>query len=90
MVALHERYPTYGFDAHKGYVTREHSAALAVHGPCPEHRYSFVNVARLGALGEIAEVPAETVDEEMRDNGEDAFAQIDADLEGVAEQVGIG
>jgi ribonuclease HII len=89
MVALHERYPTYGFDVHKGYVTREHSAVLAVHGPCPEHRYSFVNVARLGVAGEIAEVAAGAGDDEMRDNGQDAFVQIDADLEGVAEQVGI-
>ena len=90
MIQLHERYPTYGFDMHKGYVTREHSAALALHGPCPEHRFSFVNVARLGmATGEIVEVPAGTADGEMLDNEEDAFAQIDADLEGAAEQVGI-
>ncbi|MBC6460861.1 ribonuclease HII [Actinomadura sp. HBU206391] len=47
MVALHERYPAYGFDVHKGYITREHSAALAAHGPCAEHRSSFVNVARV-------------------------------------------
>ncbi|MFI0354001.1 ribonuclease HII [Actinomadura sp. 9N407] len=46
MVGLHERYPDYGFDVHKGYVTRDHSAALAEHGPCPEHRFSFVNVGR--------------------------------------------
>lgn len=90
MVELHDRYPTYGFDVHKGYVTREHSTALTVHGPCPEHRFSFVNVARLGtAAGGIAEVPIETIEEEMRENGDDAFAQIDADLEGAAEQVGI-
>lgn len=90
MVQLHDRYPTYGFDMHKGYVTREHSAALAAHGPCPEHRFSFVNVARLGsAVGEIAEIPAGTVDAEMLDNEDDAFAQIGADLEGAAEQVGI-
>ena len=90
MIQLHERYPTYGFDMHKGYVTRDHSAALALHGPCPEHRFSFVNVARLGtATGEIVEVPAGTADGEMLDNEEDAFAQIDADLEGAAEQVGI-
>jgi ribonuclease HII len=41
---LHERYPQYGFDRHKGYVTDEHVRALEQHGPCPVHRYSFVNV----------------------------------------------
>ncbi len=45
MVALHERFPDYGFDEHKGYVTGVHSAALRRHGPCPEHRFSYVNVA---------------------------------------------
>lgn len=44
MVALHERYPVYDFAQHKGYVTPEHSAALVEHGPCPEHRHSYVNV----------------------------------------------
>jgi ribonuclease HII len=46
MVNLHERYPEYGFDVHKGYVTRAHGDALALHGPCPEHRFSYVNVGR--------------------------------------------
>jgi ribonuclease HII len=41
---LHERYPQYGFDRHKGYNTDEHERALVEHGPCPAHRYSFVNV----------------------------------------------
>jgi len=43
---LHERYPLYGFDRHKGYVTDEHVRALAEYGPSPVHRYSFVNVTR--------------------------------------------
>jgi ribonuclease HII len=46
MVDLHERYPKYDFATHKGYATPEHSAALGEHGPCPEHRYSYVNVRR--------------------------------------------
>jgi ribonuclease HII len=57
MVDLHERYPEYGFDEHKGYVTREHSAALAEHGPCPEHRFSYVNVGR--ALRQYTEQPTD-------------------------------
>lgn len=55
MVDLHGRYPAYGFDVHKGYVTRAHGAALAGHGPCPEHRFSYVNVGRaLRNNGEVA------------------------------------
>lgn len=48
MCELHERYPSYDFAAHKGYVTPEHNAALLRHGPCDEHRFSYVNVARVG------------------------------------------
>jgi ribonuclease HII len=46
MVDLAATHPAYGFDEHKGYVTPEHQDALAQHGPCPEHRFSYVNVAR--------------------------------------------
>jgi ribonuclease HII len=45
MCELHETHPQYGFAEHKGYVTPEHTEALHQHGPCPEHRYSYVNVA---------------------------------------------
>lgn len=41
MMAAHARYPVYGFDAHKGYGTKAHRAAIAAHGPCPIHRFSF-------------------------------------------------
>lgn len=34
-------YPQYGFDAHVGYGTRRHAAALARHGACSLHRMSF-------------------------------------------------
>jgi ribonuclease HII len=44
MVDLAEQHPAYGFEVHKGYTTPEHSAALSEHGPCPEHRFSYVNV----------------------------------------------
>ncbi|MCC2638610.1 MAG: ribonuclease [Moraxellaceae bacterium] len=44
MDALHERYPQYGFDRHKGYPTAEHFAALRAHGPLSEHRRSFAPV----------------------------------------------
>lgn len=41
---LHERHPQYGFDAHKGYPTAAHLAALRQHGACPAHRRSFAPV----------------------------------------------
>ena len=41
MARLHERYPLYGFDRHKGYSTPEHFEALRRHGPCEIHRRSF-------------------------------------------------
>ena len=42
--ALHELHPQYGFDAHKGYPTPDHLAALREHGACPQHRRSFAPV----------------------------------------------
>lgn len=44
MCRLHEQWPLYGFDEHKGYSTPRHLAALAEHGPCPQHRRSFAPV----------------------------------------------
>jgi ribonuclease HII len=45
MIDLDGRFPGYGFAEHKGYITPEHAAALESHGPCAEHRFSYVNVA---------------------------------------------
>ncbi len=53
---LHERYPQYGFERHKGYVTDEHVRALEQHGPCPVHRYSFVNVVAAAGPSDRAAV----------------------------------
>ncbi|WP_415035594.1 ribonuclease HII [Azonexus sp.] len=50
MLALHARYPQYGFDRHMGYPTAAHRAALAEHGVSPVHRKSFAPVARQLAL----------------------------------------
>ena len=49
MVAMHDEYPLYRFDRHKGYSTPAHLSALRTHGPCPHHRRSFAPVAQ-GAL----------------------------------------
>ena len=59
MVQMHEQWPEYEFAAHKGYVTPVHAAALRRHGPCPEHRFSYVNVAR--RAGADARVPSRTL-----------------------------
>lgn len=50
LVAVHDRFPAYGFAAHKGYGTRAHLAALAECGPCAEHRRSFAPVAAAPTL----------------------------------------
>lgn len=44
MLALHARFPDYGFDRNKGYATPEHMAALRRIGPCEAHRLSFAPV----------------------------------------------
>jgi len=44
---LHERYPQYGFAAHKGYPTEQHLQALREHGACEQHRRSFAPVRAL-------------------------------------------
>jgi ribonuclease HII len=41
MLKLHEQYPQYGFDGHKGYPTAAHLAALREHGVSEVHRRSF-------------------------------------------------
>jgi ribonuclease HII len=41
LAELDRVYPQYGLARNKGYGTREHLAALARYGPCPEHRKSY-------------------------------------------------
>ncbi len=41
MVTLEEKYPGYGFAAHKGYPTKAHMLALEQLGPTPVHRASY-------------------------------------------------
>jgi ribonuclease HII len=80
MCELHCSWPVYGFDEHKGYVTPEHSVALERHGPCPEHRFSYVNVAAVArargmrgtvgvAPGVAAHVAAQLGDNEAMEGG---------------------
>ena len=44
MLALHQCFPQYGFDRHKGYPTLQHLAALRIHGVSEIHRRSFAPV----------------------------------------------
>ena len=47
MIRLHERFPQYGFDRHKGYPTPQHLAMLERFGVCEIYRRSFAPVRRL-------------------------------------------
>jgi len=71
MVAMHDDFPIYGFDEHKGYITPDHQRALAEHGPCGQHRRSFVNVRAAGsACAEVSvELPADEAVDDMIDSG---------------------
>jgi ribonuclease HII len=50
MIAMDQRYPGYGFAAHKGYTCQEHRDAIRELGASPLHRRSF------SILGEVAPV----------------------------------
>lgn len=50
LLELHDRFPMYGFDRHKGYGTAMHLDALRKNGPCSEHRFSFAPVAEAAAM----------------------------------------
>ena len=66
MTDLDRHYPAYGFKVHKGYVVPEHRSALRQHGPCPEHRFSYVNVR--GALIQTADDDSDMVDTDAMDD----------------------
>jgi ribonuclease HII len=44
MCRLHERFPQYGFDEHKGYPTPRHLEALRRYGVCEAYRRTFAPV----------------------------------------------
>jgi len=46
MLSMHDLYPDYGFDRHKGYPTAHHLERLKALGPCPIHRKTFAPVRR--------------------------------------------
>ncbi len=44
LVVLDTLYPNYGFAQHKGYPTKQHRAAIALHGVLPVHRRTFAPI----------------------------------------------
>ncbi|MGV6852202.1 MAG: ribonuclease HII [bacterium] len=54
MYNLHQQYPDYGFDRHKGYPTKLHKEMLKLHGPCKEHRKSYAPVKETLSNAEFA------------------------------------
>jgi ribonuclease HII len=52
MRRLHERFPQYGFDQHKGYPTPEHLRALRKYGACEIYRRSFAPVREILERGD--------------------------------------
>jgi len=75
MRRMHETYPGYDFETHKGYVTSTHTEALERQGPCEIHRRRFVNVRRVepvrgpGPLRDSAQVGAASVATVREDGG---------------------
>lgn len=51
MDKLHVMYPDYGFDANRGYGTRQHLQALHLCGPSPIHRMTFHPMPTLSLFG---------------------------------------
>jgi ribonuclease HII len=63
MAELDQRYPGYGFTAHKGYRAQAHADGLLKLGPCPEHRMSWAPV-RLALQGKNPMLAASRYDED--------------------------
>ena len=53
MIELAQKYPHYGFSAHKGYGTVFHNCRLQEFGPSEVHRYSFKPVAQIQEIWEL-------------------------------------
>lgn len=63
MRRLHERYPDYGLDRHKGYATPDHLQALRRFGACDIHRRSFAPVREaLGGAGPLRDLVSQDLE----------------------------
>jgi ribonuclease HII len=74
MVELDQRFPGYGFAAHKGYNTPEHTAALHRLGPSSEHRRSWRNVREAAGLRPVA-AAADAADEVLAEGLDEALSE---------------
>ena len=50
MKLLHKDYPMYDWEHNVGYGVASHLKALAQHGPCPLHRFSYYPIKKVGDL----------------------------------------
>lgn len=62
--ALHQQFPVYGLEEHKGYGTPTHQRALLRHGPSPLHRYSFRPVRTSALPWDAASLEKQTCSEQ--------------------------
>lgn len=53
MIEYHRRYPKYGIDIHKGYLTKAHMEALLRHGPSEIHRRTYSPIRELLSARQI-------------------------------------
>ncbi|CAB3789379.1 Ribonuclease HII [Paraburkholderia caffeinitolerans] len=74
LLELHEAFPVYGFDAHAGYGTAQHLAALREHGPCVHHRRTFAPVRDAYALHGLAPASEARTANTAATPDDDAFA----------------
>jgi ribonuclease HII len=54
MCEMHQKWPQYQFDQHKGYGTEKHLANIREYGPCEEHRMTFEPVKSLSHVGNLS------------------------------------
>ncbi len=66
MVEHHEKYPQYGFDAHKGYGAATHIEAIRKHGPSPIHRLSFEPLKSMRQEGLCLTTTQESLDNKAK------------------------
>lgn len=66
MILYSEKYPDYGFEAHKGYGTRAHLEAIKKFGLTPIHRRSFLKKHQAADLGRQSE---DRVTEKLKNDG---------------------
>lgn len=76
MCELHEVYPAYDFETHKGYITASHTDALERVGPSPVHRRCFVNVRRADRDALRVGAPDGAADGAERDNDPHALPML--------------